>query len=280
MTLEGQLARGGADVENAAVHGQPVLEFDAVTKRFDNGVTAVDQIDLSISDGEFVCLVGPSGCGKSTMLNMAAGIMSISEGAVRYKGEEVSGPNRSVGYITQKDLLLPWRTVLGNVRLPLELHGIPRAEREELAVNALKLVGLERFRDVYPSQLSGGMRKRVGIARTFVYGADTLLMDEPFGSLDAQLRLMMHQELLNLWEGDRTSAFSTVVFVTHDLVEAISLADRVVVMSRLPGRVKLVRDVPIERPRDVVSVQTHPEFADLFGELWRSLDPPEEGLST
>ena len=184
------------------------------------------------------------------------------------QGSPVAGANADVGYITQKNYCLPWRTVAANVRLPLEFRNMGRAEMKERVARAISRVGLSGFEDAYPRQLSGGMLQRVMIARTLAYEPRTYLMDEPFGSLDAQLRLKMHAELLKLWE--QTGA--TFVFVTHDLQEAITLADRVVVMSRRPGVPKLIVDIDLPRPRDVIDVQTDPQFGRYFKQLWQALD--------
>ena len=217
---------------------------------------------------EFLAIVGPSGCGKSTILNLIAGTLRSSAGRVLYNGVPVDGPNRDVGYITQKNYCLPWRTVEANIRLPLEFRRFPRDEIAARVAHAVKQVGLQGFERAYPRQLSGGMLQRVMIARTLAYGPATYLMDEPFGSLDAQLRTRMHAELLRLWQ----ETGSTFVFVTHDLHEAITLADRVIVISRRPGRIKLVVDVNLPRPRDVIDIQASPEFGGYFKTLWHALD--------
>ena len=246
---------------------RPLIEFNEVVARF-GPLHAMGPTSLDVRVGEFLAIVGPSGCGKSTLLNMVAGTLRPSSGTVRYKGQAVTGANRDVGYITQKNFCLPWRTVEANVRLPLEFRGAPRAEMQDRVRRAIAQVGLGGFEKAYPRQLSGGMLQRVMIARTLAYEPTTFLMDEPFGSLDAQLRLRMHGELLKLWELTR----STFVFVTHDLQEAITLADRVVVMSKRPGRPKLVLDIALPRPRDVVDVHANPAFGAYFKQLWTALD--------
>lgn len=223
---------------------------------------------LRVRAGEFLAIVGPSGCGKSTLLNLIAGTLKASSGRVLYNGKPVEGANRDVGYITQKNYCLPWRTVEANIGLPLEFRGVPRDQIRPRVAAAIRQVGLQQFERAYPRQLSGGMLQRVMIARTLAYGPATYLMDEPFGSLDAQLRTRMHAELLRLW--DETG--STFVFVTHDLHEAITLADRVVVISRRPGRIKLILDVDLPRPRDVIDTQARPEFGAYFKTLWNALD--------
>jgi len=225
-------------------------------------------VSIRVRAGEFLAIVGPSGCGKSTLLNLIAGTLIPSSGRVLYNGKPVDGANRDVGYITQKNYCLPWRTVEANIRLPLEFRGIPRDEIDRRVAAAICQVGLQQFERAYPRQLSGGMLQRVMIARTLAYGPATYLMDEPFGSLDAQLRTRMHAELLRLWQ----ETGSTFVFVTHDLHEAITLADRVIVISRRPGRIKMVLDVDIPRPRDVIDAQSRPEFGAYFKTLWNALD--------
>jgi NitT/TauT family transport system ATP-binding protein len=250
-----------------AVAAAPHISFDGVVARF-GSLHAMGPTSLYVRQGEFLAIVGPSGCGKSTLLNMVAGTLRPSSGTVMYRGETVNGANRDVGYITQKNFCLPWRTVEANVRLPLEFRGVPRAEMAGRVTRALAQVGLTGFEKAYPRQLSGGMLQRVMIARTLAYEPHTYLMDEPFGSLDAQLRLRMHAELLKLWQETK----ATFVFVTHDLQEAITLADRVVVMSKRPGCPKLVVDIDLPRPRDVVDVQSDPAFGAYFKQLWAALD--------
>ncbi|CAH1654167.1 NitT/TauT family transport system ATP-binding protein [Chelatococcus asaccharovorans] len=251
-----------------AVSEEPVaIDFDGVVARF-GALHAMGPTTLSVRQGEFLAVVGPSGCGKSTLLNMVAGTLRPAEGVVRYKGDAVTAINHDVGYITQKNFCLPWRTVEANVRLPLEFRRIPKAEAERRVRIAIDKVGLGGFEKAYPRQLSGGMLQRVMIARTLAYEPDIYLMDEPFGSLDAQLRTRMHGELLKLWQ--ETGA--TFVFVTHDLQEAITLADRVVVMSGRPGRPKRVVDIELPRPRDVIDIQSNPAFGAYVKELWAALD--------
>ena len=223
---------------------------------------------LAVRAGEFLTVVGPSGCGKSTLLNLIAGTLQASSGQVLYDGRTISGPNPHVGYITQKNYCLPWRTVAANIRLPLEFRRVQRAEAERRVAAAIRQVGLSGFEHAYPRQLSGGMLQRVMIARTLAYGPATYLMDEPFGSLDAQLRLHMHVELMRLWR----ETGSTFVFVTHDLHEAIALGDRVVVMSGRPGRPKFILGIDLPRPRDVVALQGDPRFGAYFRQLWDAID--------
>ncbi|MBV8169084.1 MAG: ABC transporter ATP-binding protein [Alphaproteobacteria bacterium] len=223
--------------------------------------------DLAIERGAFVTIVGPSGCGKSTLLNLISGLSAPSEGVIRVDGRDVTGVNRKVGYITQRDNLFPWRTLRGNVEFPLELAGVPAAARRREAERWLQRVGLEGFEDAFPHQLSGGMRQRANIIRTLIYQPEVILMDEPFGPLDAQTRLTLQSMLLSIWETQR----STVLFVTHDLTEAIGLADRVVLMSARPGRI--VRNDPVEipRPRNIFFLHDQPEFRRLYDLIWNEL---------
>jgi NitT/TauT family transport system ATP-binding protein len=244
-----------------------LIDFQKAVARFGT-FHAMGPTSLSVRKGEFLAIVGPSGCGKSTLLNMIAGTLAPASGAVRYKGQPVDGINRDVGYITQKNYCLPWRTVEANVRLPLEFRGVAKSEIASRVSHALRQVGLVGFEKAYPKQLSGGMLQRVMIARTLAYAPDIYLMDEPFGSLDAQLRMRMHGEVLKLWQ----DTGATFVFVTHDLQEAITLADRVVVMSGRPGVPKLVVDIGLPRPRDVIDIHANPAFGAYFKQLWAALD--------
>jgi NitT/TauT family transport system ATP-binding protein len=261
---EGNMAAMAAAAANTPA---TLLDFQNVTVAFGSR-TVMGPTTLSVSDGEFLAIVGPSGCGKSTLLNLAAGMLFPSSGQVAYRGTRINQPNRDVGYVTQKNYCLPWRNVRQNIMLPLEFRGLSRPEAERMANDAIRQVGLAGSEDAYPNQLSGGMLQRVMIARTLVYRPNVYLMDEPFGSLDAQLRMKMHAELLGLWQ--RTKA--AFIFVTHDLHEAITLADRVVVMSQRPGRIKLDLPIQLKRPRDVVDVQADPEFGSYFKILWSALD--------
>jgi NitT/TauT family transport system ATP-binding protein len=253
--------------------GAPVkIGFAGVGKRFSvrgKEVRALQPVDLQVRPEEFVALVGPSGCGKSTLLNMVAGLFPPSEGSLTYDGQPVQGLNFRVGYITQKDTLLPWRTAAENIGVALELRcrSVPRAERNERIAAMVDLVGLRGFESHYPGELSGGMRKRVALARTLIYEPETLLMDEPFGALDAQLKLIMQDQLQRITQYRKM----TVLFVTHDLPEAIAVADRVVVFSGRPGRIRAVRDVPLPRPRDVFRIRFAESFSRLHEDLWNEL---------
>jgi NitT/TauT family transport system ATP-binding protein len=250
-----------------------ILEFRNVSKVFFKGesrVHALRNVTLDVRPGELLAIVGPSGCGKSTLLNLTAGLMEPGVGEVLYRGKRIQGVNTQVSYMTQRDNLLPWRNVEDNVCLPFELEArknVPMAERKERVARYLAMVGLKGFEKHYPAELSGGMRKRAQLARSLVYEPDVLLMDEPFGALDAQLRLMLQAELLRTWEGSG----KTLIFVTHDLTEAISLADRVIVMSTRPGRIRSVEQIELPRPRDVFSIRFVPKFGEYFERLWAAL---------
>lgn len=245
---------------------RPVFEFKDVRKSYyrrGQVVDALGPVSFDIRPGEFVALVGPSGCGKSTALNMAAGLVDHTAGEVLFLGAPVKGVNKSVGYMTQHDGLLPWRNVRKNAWLALELdRPRERATEAKRIDEILDLVGLRAFAHSYPSELSGGMRKRLSLARTLVTSADTLLMDEPFGALDAQLRMVMHAELLRIAKG------KTVVFVTHDLHEALTIADRIIVFSARPGLIRQVLEVDLPKPRDPFTIQFEPRFQELHSELW------------
>ena len=251
----------------------PVVEFQNVSKVFfkeDKRVHALRNISLEVKNGELLAIVGPSGCGKSTLLNLAAGLMAPGMGEVRYAGKPVEQINTRVSYVTQKDNLLPWRNVESNIALPLEVgpqRGLSASERKTRLAKYIDMVGLTGFEHHYPSELSGGMRKRAQLARSLVYEPDTLLMDEPFGALDAQLKLMLQAELLKTWEGSG----KTLMFVTHDLTEAIALADRVIVMSARPGTIRTIAEIRLPRPRDVFTIRFAPEFERYFETLWQAL---------
>jgi NitT/TauT family transport system ATP-binding protein len=242
-----------------------------LTKTFrDRGreVAAVQGVGFDVLDQEFVAIVGPSGCGKSTILNMIGGLVTPSAGTVDVDGVRVTGtPPGQVGYVFQKDTVFPWRTVARNIALGLEYHGVPRAETQRRVREAVGLAGLAGFEDAFPATLSGGMRQRVALMRTLVVEPQILLMDEPFGALDTHTKINLHAELLALWEARQ----QTVVFVTHDLSEAITLADRIVVMTRRPGRVKLVHTVKLPRPRDVIALRETDAYAHEYSAVWHVL---------
>ncbi|MFN3855272.1 MAG: ABC transporter ATP-binding protein [Phreatobacter sp.] len=229
---------------------------------------AVRPVDLSVRDGEFVALLGPTGCGKSTLLNIAAGLMPPSSGSCEIFSERLSGLNAKAGYLFQQDALMPWKTALANVAIGLEVAGMSRGQAQEKAQALMARVGLAAFGDRYPHQLSGGQKKRVALAQVLVREPKILLMDEPFGPLDAQTRLIMSELLLDLWQQDRKA----VMFVTHDLDEAIALADRVVVMSAGPSSHFIGEfAVDLPRPRDIAEVRSEPAFHRLHAEIWACL---------
>jgi NitT/TauT family transport system ATP-binding protein len=249
---------------------KPIIEFRGVAMAFESGSEdffAIKGIDVSIGSGRFIALLGPSGCGKTTLLNLTAGLMVPTFGEVLYEGRPISGVNHEVGYITQKDSLLPWRRVSDNVGIALQVRGMPRNERTMRIAEMLEQVGLSGFGNRYPSQLSGGMKKRVTLARTLIYNPSTLLMDEPFGALDAQLRAIMQRDLLKLWERDK----KTVLFVTHDVEEAVLLADHVLIFGRNPGRIIEHYEVELERPREIDTLRSSPIFISILEHLRGSL---------
>jgi len=230
--------------------------------------TAVEKARLRIAHGEFVAIVGPTGCGKSTLLNVAAGLLRPVSGTVRIFDTPLAGLNREAGYLFQADALFPWKTAIDNVAIGLEVQGAPRAMALERAQGWLTSVGLGSFGNRYPHMLSGGQRKRVGLAQVLIRDPRILLMDEPFGPLDAQTRQIMGNLLLELWNADRKA----VLFVTHDLEEAIALADRVVIMSAGPSA-RIIGDwrVPLPRPRDISEVRMEKDFHSLHREIWSVL---------
>ena len=247
-----------------------MIEISHVCKTFrrrEAVVEALRDFNLTIRRHEIVAVIGPSGCGKSTLLNMIAGIYPPSKGQILYKGTRVRDLNTDVGYMTQKDNLLPWRNVRDNIAFPLELAGLSRPQREVRAENIIKVVGLDGFQTRFPNELSGGMRKRVSLARMIVYGAETALLDEPFAALDAQLKLAMHGLLLQLAAENE----QTVIFVTHDLMEAVTLADRVIVCTRRPAMIALEQKISLARPRDVLNVRFTNQFKEHYDALWDRL---------
>lgn len=249
---------------------EPKVELDGVSLRFGEGAAshlAVEGVDLRLEDGEFLSIVGPSGSGKSTLLKVVAGLLAPSSGVARLDGVEIADVPAHAGLVFQNDALLPWRTVAENVRFPLALKGGSRATQQARVSELLRMVGLERFADFFPRQLSGGMRKRVALARTLAHDPDVLLMDEPFGPLDAQTRIRLGGEFLALWE----TVGKSVIFVTHDVEEAIALSDRVVVMTSAPGRIKAEFRVDLERPRDFYEIRFDERFKALHRAIWQEL---------
>ena len=246
-----------------------LTDVDITFRLADGGAyAAVQSASLDVADGEFVAIVGPTGCGKSTLLNVTAGLFPPSTGRVAIFGEPLAGLNRQSGYLFQSDALFPWKTALENVAIGLETAGTPRADARGRAQDWLARVGLATFGARYPHMLSGGQRKRVGLAQVLIRDPKILLMDEPFGPLDAQTRQIMGNLLLELWNADRKA----VLFVTHDLEEAIALADRVVIMSAGPSA-RIIGDwrVPLARPRDIAEIRMEKDFHELHREIWSVL---------
>ncbi|HEY5678079.1 MAG TPA: ABC transporter ATP-binding protein [Myxococcales bacterium] len=249
------------------------IRVDRATRRFrdrdGSARDALSEVSLQIHAGEFVCLLGPSGCGKTTLLNLVAGFDRPTSGRVLAHGREVTGPDRSRMCIFQSYALFPWRSVLGNVEYGLEVHGVPRAQRHGVAEEFLRLVGLESFASHHPHQLSGGMQQRVALARALAVDPETLLMDEPFGALDALTRMRLQDEIARIAMERR----KTILFVTHDVEESVFLADRIVVMAPSPGRIQRIIDVPLPRPR----CRTNDGFVALRAEVLRELGVVHEG---
>ena len=245
-----------------------VISVENVSKIFQTpaqqNLGALTNIELEIRHGEFVTVVGPSGCGKSTLLKLIAGFSPVSGGRIVFQGEEVRGLNTRVGYVPQESKLFPWLTVEENVGFGLDPRRYSRADRERQVDYFIKLAGLSGFEKYYPAQLSGGMGKRASIVRALAYEPPVILMDEPFGPLDAQTRMVLQDELLKIWEQKR----QTIVFVTHDLVEAVALADRVVVMTHRPGKIRDIIDVPMARPRNIFEIHRQDGFDEAYGRLW------------
>jgi NitT/TauT family transport system ATP-binding protein len=249
----------------------PAIELRNVTKRFatpKGGIyTALHDLTMEVAPGEFCAVVGPTGCGKSTTLALISGLELASGGEVRVEGSRVKGITEGIGYVFQTDAVFPWKTVLENVAAGPRYHGVSGAEARTRARDWIARVGLAGFEDRYPHQLSGGMRKRVGLAQSLINGPRILLMDEPFSALDVQTRTLMEDELLALW----ASTSASVVFVTHDLEEAIALADRVVVLTAGPGTVKGTYEVDLPRPRNVAEIRFQPRFAQIYEAIWSQL---------
>ena len=226
-------------------------------------VVALSDINLDVADKEFVCFIGPSGCGKTTLLRITAGLEKPDSGTLTVNNEPITGPGPDRGMVFQEYSLFPWRTVLKNITFSLELKKIPKSEREKIARDFLEVVGLSKFADSYPHELSGGMKQRVAIARALVNDPDVLLMDEPFGAVDAQTRNRLQHELLNIWEKKK----KTVLFITHSVDEAVFLADKVVVFTARPGRVKEVISVDLPRPRERTSFEANAVREHLLASL-------------
>ena len=232
-------------------------------------MTALEDVSISVTENEFFTVVGPTGCGKTTLLNIAAGLITPANGTVGMSKRGPAGPVKpTIGYITQESNLLPWCTVIENIMIGLEARRVPKAERKRRAAEWASRVGLEKFQNHYPRQLSGGMQKRCSIARTMVYEPDIIFMDEPFSALDAITKSVLQKMFLQL----RDETLKTIIFITHDLNEAITMSDRVAVMTGRPGRVKTVVDIPFGRPRDVYHITRAEGFQDLHDRLWSHLE--------
>jgi ABC-type nitrate/sulfonate/bicarbonate transport system ATPase subunit len=241
--------------------------FNKINKKFalntEREVEALQDVSFSVQDHEFVSIVGPSGCGKTTLLKIVANLVKLDSGSIKYVGMD----NPRTALVFQDQGLLPWLNILDNVALGLELLKVPKREREKQARDFMKLVKLDGFEKYYPFELSGGMRQRVALARAFLTNPDILLMDEPFGSLDAQTRILLQEELLNLWHKERR----TVLFVTHDIDEAILLSDRIVVMTNRPGKIQKIIPIPLDRPRNF-KLRDDKVFTELRWQIWNLLE--------
>lgn len=235
----------------------------------DQGTLVLDNVSLQVRDGEFVTVVGPSGCGKSTLLNLLSGLIASTSGTLYLDGREVAGASKNYGYMLQRDLLLDWRTILRNVTLGLEVRGIPGQKARALAEKYLRFYGLDGYEHKYPSELSGGMRQRAALARTMILDPNILLLDEPFVALDFQTKMILESELAK----SVAVSHRSVLFITHDVEEAVSLSDRVVVMSKRPGRIKAVHEIDLDCDRtDPVSARNAPKFGEYVTTIWQQLE--------
>jgi NitT/TauT family transport system ATP-binding protein len=247
----------------------PILVVDSIAMRFataEGSLTALDDISLDVAPGEFLAVIGPSGCGKSTLFNIIGGLLSGYQGRVAVAGEAISGPHASIGMVFQEESTFPWRNVLDNVAFPLEIAGVPRRERLERARRFVAMVGLDGFEKRYPSELSGGMRQRVSMARTLASEPKILLMDEPFAALDEQTRLLLGDKVLQIQQQLR----QTTLLITHNITEAVQLADRILVLTYRPGKVKRIVDIKLPRPRtsEIVSSEA---FGCYVAQIWSDL---------
>ena len=275
MSVDQQPIAARAPAEPVRSAGHPKIEIDHVEKIYKKmgkrgqieTVHALRDANLTVEEGEFVSLLGPSGCGKTTLLKCLDGLIPIDGGEIRVSGKRISGPGHDRAFVFQNFGLFPWRTVRGNVTLPLEAAGRPKAEREEIARHYIDMVGLTKFIEHHPHELSGGMQQRVGIARALSLDPEILLMDEPFGALDAQTRELMQGELLEIWGGTG----KTVAFVTHSVDEAIFLSQRIALFSAHPGTIVQILKVPFGYPRVDTDVKSDPAFAELRNQIWQML---------
>ncbi|HEY8473746.1 MAG TPA: ABC transporter ATP-binding protein [Natronosporangium sp.] len=250
---------GPATDERSGAEAPPLVELQQVTFGYSGSDTVLDNLELQVRRGEFLALLGPSGCGKTTIMNLVAGFVRPQRGVVRFDGAPLQGINTRVGYMTQGDTLLPWRTVARNVQLPLEIRRVPRARANQLIDSYLRMLHLSDARDRYPSELSGGMKRRALLARSLIYEPAMLLMDEPFAALDAQLRETLHRELL----ATVAQLQQTVLFVTHDITESILLADRVIVLGTRPARILDEVVIPFGDDRDLAEIRLSNEYVGL-----------------
>jgi len=260
------MARTNRGMTQSEINNEFKVEIKELNKTFagrGGDVVAIQDLNLKIKDNEFVCVLGPSGCGKSTLLNIIAGLETKTSGSVEVDGEEVFEPSSHRGVIFQEYALFPWKTVIKNIEFGLKIKGVKPKERKDIAHEYLELVGLSDFAESYPKELSGGMKQRVAIARAYANNPDILLMDEPFGALDAQSRMQLQEDLLKTWENQRKTCF----FITHDVEEAILLGQRVVIMSAKPGRIKEIVNIDIPYPRNQEIIKTK-QFFDIKNDIW------------
>ncbi|HZR90270.1 MAG TPA: ABC transporter ATP-binding protein [Bradyrhizobium sp.] len=269
MPSRSELKVEAAPVANPAI---PMIEIDHVSQVFQTSShqdhLALSDISLTINDGAFVSILGPSGCGKSTLLYIVGGFVNPTQGVARMKGSPITGPGPDRGPVFQEFALFPWKSVLGNVMYGPRQQGVKAAEAEAQGRALIEMVGLKGFEHFYPKELSGGMKQRVALARTLAYHPEVLLMDEPFGALDAHTRTRLQNDLLNIWERDR----KTVLFVTHSVDEAVFLSDRVVMMSRSPGRIKQIIDIDLPRPRRRTELLLDPRYQKYVVDIERMFD--------
>jgi NitT/TauT family transport system ATP-binding protein len=265
----GQAPRDNETVSSVAASADALLTIDGVSMRFgdaDAATLAVDNMSFHVKKGEFVSIIGPSGCGKSTLFNIIGGLISGYTGDVQVGGQKVVGTNSDIGMVFQEESTFPWRTVIDNVAFPLEVAGVSKAERRTRAKHFIKMVGLAGFEERFPSQLSGGMRQRVAIARTLAFEPKILLMDEPFGALDEQTRLLLGDKILQIQQ----ELDQTTLLITHSITEAVQLSDRVIVMTYRPGRVKRIVEIDLPRPRTSTVISSE-AFGRLVSMIWADL---------
>jgi NitT/TauT family transport system ATP-binding protein len=270
--------RRDVQAESAPVRGQvnAMIEIEHVSQVFQTSARqdhlALSGISLTIEDGAFVSILGPSGCGKSTLLYIVGGFVNPTQGVAKVRGKAITGPGPDRGPVFQEFALFPWKSVLGNVMYGPRQQGVKHAEAEAQSRQLIEMVGLKGFEDFYPKELSGGMKQRVALARTLAYHPAVLLMDEPFGALDAHTRTRLQNDLLNIWERDR----KTVLFVTHAVDEAVFLSDKVVVMTRSPGRIKAIVDIDLPRPRRRAELLLDPRYQKYVVDIERMIDDTSE----